>query len=237
MLDEIVNLCSADTRKDLWVKLLTQLEPKTMLEVGVWKGDFAANALHNIPSLTRYYMIDPWRHLNRWNKPLNTNSEDLERAYQEAIRATAFAKDKVIVLRGTTVEMIEKISDESIDLAYVDGDHTLRGIGIDLICVYPKIKPGGFIGGDDFEPSIWQHVPDFEPTLVFPFVIHFAEAVGAELFALNHRQFIMQKPLKGRQFRFHDPEHLYSRTDLLPLMSLPRRRSIIQRIVNRLRTL
>jgi predicted O-methyltransferase YrrM len=92
---------------------------------------------------------------HRWNKPLNTNDADLETARRAAIAATTFAASKVTVLRGTTIEVIGRIPDETLDFAYLDGDHTLRGIPIDLIKVYPKIKPGGVIGDDDFEPTPW----------------------------------------------------------------------------------
>ena len=226
-----------ETRIPLWDELLSRILPKTVLEVGVWKGDFAAWMLGTTLSIERYYMIDPWRRLDHWNKPLNTTAADLERAYQDAMRATAFAKDKVTVLRGTTIEMIDQIANDSLDFVYVDGDHTLRGIATDLVCVYPKLKPGAFIGGDDFWPSIWEHRPNFEPTLVFPFVVHFAEAVGAELWALDHGQFIMQKPRGGRHFQFHDPERLYAQTELLPLIPVPQRPNAVRRVARELRRL
>jgi hypothetical protein len=231
---KIISLPSCGTRLQLWAELLNLLTPRTVLEIGVWKGDFAENALRSASSITRFYMIDPWRHLDHWNKPLNTTSAELERAYQQAIHATAFAEDKVEVLRGTTAEMIRRIPDESLDLAYVDGDHTLRGITIDMICVYPKIKPGGCIGGDDFDPSIWQHGSRFEPTLVFPFVVYFAEAVGAELWALDFHQFLLRKPLNGGRFDFHDIHDLYGQTELMPLISLRPRRNIAREIAGKL---
>jgi hypothetical protein len=204
-----------------------------MLEIGVWRGEFAAYMLRNAPSITRYYMIDPWRHLERWNKPFNVASEELEQARRDAMDAVAFARDKVEVLRGTTLEVIDRIPDESIDLAYVDGDHTLRGITTDLISVYSKIRSGGYIGGDDFDPEIWHHGPKFEPTLVFPFALYFSEAVGAELWALDHGQFIMQKPMSGRQFAFHDERRIYQHTELLPLISQVARTSFTHRALRR----
>jgi len=42
-----------------------------MAELGVYRGDFAAEILQSCEGLTAYYMIDPWRHLNDWNKPAN----------------------------------------------------------------------------------------------------------------------------------------------------------------------
>ncbi len=168
-------------------------------------------------------MIDPWRRLDRWNKPLNTTDEELGAAYREAMQAVAFASDKVRVLHGTTTEVIDQIADKSLDFAYVDGDHTLRGITIDLVRLYPKIRPGGHIGGDDFEPAVWHHGPRFEPTLVFPLAVYFAEAVGAEIWALDDNQFLLRKPTAGSEFAFHDPQERYARSGLLGLVAPPSR--------------
>jgi hypothetical protein len=66
------------------------------------------------------------------------------------------------------MEVIDQITDGELDLAYIDGDHKLKGISIDLIRVYPKVRVGGFLCGDDFTRSVWEHKTSFEPTLVFP---------------------------------------------------------------------
>ena len=82
---------------------------------------------------------------------------------------TEFAGDKRIIQRGTTTEVLDQISAVSPDFVYIDGDLTLHGISIDLIKVYPKVRAGGWIGGDDFAHTVWQHQARYEPTLVFPF--------------------------------------------------------------------
>ncbi len=191
------------SRIDLWMNFLRLAEIETMVEVGVWKGDFAKEMLQACKDLKRYYMIDPWANLPDWNKPLNVKPQVFELAYAEAMKKTAFAASKLTVLRGRTKEVVGSIPDNSLDFAYIDGDHTLRGITIDLIQVLPKIKPGGFIGGDDFTSSPWQHSARFEPTLVFPYSVFFAEAMDMPIVALPYEQFLMQKRV-GTRFSFTD---------------------------------
>jgi hypothetical protein len=116
-------------------------------------------------------------------------------------------ESKRVVLRGRTTEVIEAIPDGSLDLAYIDADHTLRGITIDLINVWPKVRPGGFIGGDDLSPSIWQHPKNYEPSLVYPFAVYFAEAMNVPINALPHGQFLIQKVDEG--YSFTDPTGAY----------------------------
>ncbi len=165
-----------------------------MLELGVYAGEFSEHILRHCPGVKRYYMLDPWKHLDNWNKPLNVNQAEFDKVYAEAMRRTDFAAERRVVLRGRTVEVIEQIPDGSLDLAYIDGDHTLKGISIDMIRTYPKVKPGGIIGGDDYSPTIWHHPERFEPTLVCPFAAYFAESIGTPLVIFEQDQFAMVKP-------------------------------------------
>lgn len=183
----------APKRLDLWVSFLDAMGVDVMAEVGVYRGDFAARMLADCASLSRYYMIDPWRHLDDWNKPANKTDGTFERFYREVLSKTEAQADKRVVLRGRTVDVVDQIGEAELDFAYIDADHTLRGITTDLMKIYPKVRVGGWIGGDDFCRSIFQHPEQFEPTLVFPYAVYFAEAVGARIFALPHRQFLIEK--------------------------------------------
>ncbi len=184
-----------------------------MAEIGVYRGDFAAPVLQRCPGLTRYYMLDPWRHLSAWNKPANQDDAVFEKFLAEVKSKTAFAAEKTVFLRGKTTEVIDQVADGELDFAYIDADHTLRGISIDLIRVYPKVRVGGFLGGDDFSSSLWEHSTSFEPTLVFPFAVYFAEAVGATLYALPYSQFCLQKT-EGQRFEFVDLTGHYADLEL-----------------------
>ncbi|RKZ47186.1 MAG: hypothetical protein DRR08_32600 [Candidatus Parabeggiatoa sp. nov. 2] len=203
--EQIINGCVAQSthRVDLWLHFLQSTKAKHIVEVGVYRGDFASRLLEECDSIEKYYMIDPWRHLGSWNKPANKNDEVFEQFLSETKSKTDFAAEKRVILRGTTTEVIEEISDGELDFAYIDGDHTLKGITIDLIRVFPKIRVGGWIGGDDFSRTVWQHQTTFEPTLVFPFAVYFAEAVGARIYALPNAQFLIEKD-KVQSFAFID---------------------------------
>lgn len=186
-------LSGAPSRAELWTRFVDEAKAATVAEIGVYRGQFAQKLLAGAPGIARYYLIDPWRHLDDWNKPANKSDDVFEGFYREAMERTSEHEAKRVVLRGTTTEVIDEIPDGSVDFAYVDGDHTLRGITIDLIRVFPKIRDGGWIGGDDFSPSIWQHSAEFEPTLVFPLAVHFAEGMGARIYGLPHKQFLIEK--------------------------------------------
>ncbi len=193
--EQIIRNCvdNSNSRFDLWVQFLHSMKVKSMVELGVYKGDFASKILEKCDLIEKYYMIDPWRHLDNWNKPANQSDDVFEQYLLETKSKTDFAAQKRIILRGKTTEVVDEISDGELDFAYIDGDHTLKGITIDLIRLFPKVKTGGWIGGDDFSHTVWQHAATSEPTLVFPFAVYFAEAVGAQIYALPHLQFLITK--------------------------------------------
>lgn len=218
MLDKIAGIAVAGlpSRREIWKQIIHQTSAREVAEIGVWKGEFAEYILAECPSVTRYFMIDPWRQLDAWNKPFNVQQPNFDAVYTEAMSRTDFAADRRKILRGRTIDVIDSIPDHALDLAYIDGDHTLRGITIDLIRTYPKIRPGGILAGDDFTPSIWQHSEAFEPTMIFPFATYFAEAVGAPLVILPYNQFAIVKPTQlGNQFAITGLTEAYRDPSLL----------------------
>ena len=144
-------------RLDLWASFVKTADVRRVAEIGVYGGKLSERLLNDCPGIESYYMVDPWRHLDEWNKPANRDDTAFEEIYAKAMSRTEAHAAKRVVLRGTVREVIDDLPDEGLDFAYLDGDHTLRGITIDLVSVFPKVRPGGWIGGDDFRPSIWQH--------------------------------------------------------------------------------
>jgi len=223
---------AAANRVELWTRFVREAEVRQVAEIGVYRGRFAARMLADCPAIETYYMVDPWRNLEDWNKPANTSDDAFERIYREAMERTSAHASKRVVLRGTTTEVVDRMPDASLDFAYIDGDHTLRGITIDLIRVFPKVRPGGWIGGDDFTPSIWQHGDEYEPTLVFPLAVHFAEAVGARIYGLPHKQFLIEKTADS-DHAFTDLTGRYGDTGLRRQLAQREAPSLLQRLRRR----
>jgi len=184
------------TRYDRWSKFISDHGFKTVLEIGVFKGLLAEPLLRNCGNIKKYIMVDPWRNMPDWNSKYNF-SEDMESCFQETLKRTEFAKDKRDIKRGTTLEVIDEINDRSVDFAYVDGDHSLRGVSIDLIKTWDKISDTGYLAGHDLKSLCWKSDTDLEPYLVFPFAVYFAEAMNAKIYALPSSEFIISKGEKG----------------------------------------
>jgi hypothetical protein len=188
-IENAVNI--SNDRTNLWTNILSELDCKSLCEVGVWKGEFAESLLQRLNRIESYTLIDPWKNLPDWNKPANKSDIEFERIHDEAMKRVNPYKEKIIEIRATTKNAKKKIKNGSLDFVYIDGDHTLRGITIDLNAMLPKVRKYGFIGGDDFTKTIWQHGDKYSPTEVFPYAIYFAEANDLKIYTLPYNQFLI----------------------------------------------
>lgn len=203
-------------RFDMWADFVSKTNVRSIVEVGVWKGAFSRSVMERCEGISEYHLVDPWRNLPLWNKPLNVDNAEFEAAYEETVRNVSRFRDITKLWRGTSQEINGEFTDNSMDFIYIDGDHTLRGISIDLILWSAKVKHGFYIAGDDFCPTIWQHDPRYEPTLVFPFAVHFAEAMGYRIYGLPFNQFLIEINREGsRSFEFIDLAGAYRNSQLL----------------------
>lgn len=127
------------------------------VEVGVFDGKLSAYLLGHRPELT-LTMVDPWaacppdaRYAKSGDTKGRLKQSDFDRAYAAAMAATDFAKGRRVVMRCSSVEAAGKTSEHSLDFVFVDGDHTYDGTCEDIQAWLPKLKPGGWLCGHDFE--------------------------------------------------------------------------------------
>lgn len=168
-------------RIEYWAEKINSRDYRRIVEVGVDRGDFADGILRRCPMVDSYLMVDPWRTLPDWNKPLA--ARDHEAAWKAARQVKERHSPRVQMMQTTSAAALRwaVVSDEpGWDLIYIDGDHSLHGIVIDLGW-FEHLRPHGTLGGDDAVEDYWHHGPDYEPTLVLPVVAAFAERINHRL--------------------------------------------------------
>lgn len=60
---------------------------------------------------------------------------------------------KIIERRGTSDDMIKMLDEDSIDFAYIDGDHSPEQVYKDAVNIFTKVKKNGIILFDDY---MWE---------------------------------------------------------------------------------
>ncbi|MDH3475776.1 MAG: class I SAM-dependent methyltransferase [Rhodospirillales bacterium] len=129
-------------------------------EIGVFKGDFSRQILDQAKP-AKLYLIDPWENIydpglsKSWYAAGSPNDmPSLYDAVQKRFEPE-IAAGQVELCRGFSADAMARFDDNSLDFAYVDGDHRFEGVSADLELAFAKVRPGGVIAADDHKLGGW----------------------------------------------------------------------------------
>jgi hypothetical protein len=120
------------------------------VEIGVFKGQHAESLLQNL-DIERLYLVDPYAvyGTDDVRKYCGEEKDSLELAKKECEERLTPHNNKIVwVFKGST-EALKEIPD-NLDFVYIDGNHEEQFVREDIANYYPKVRPGGVIGGHDF---------------------------------------------------------------------------------------
>jgi hypothetical protein len=164
-------------------------------EIGVWKGDFSAEILRlNQPA--KLHLIDPWKYQagEEYQEALYGGGMAKSQGFMDTVWesvlarfATEIERGLVEVHRGFSEQLAPEFRDEYFDWVYIDGNHLYEFVKRDLESFYPKVRPGGFLAGDDYHNSGWWDGG------VKRAVDAFVDLGLAEVVSTSADQFVLQK--------------------------------------------
>ena len=137
---------------DSLVKLLNQVStrlnvPLEMAEVGVAAGDTSVRLFAEFPNLTMW-LVDPYEDYQR------TRASEMRPLLVTLVVNTQPYRDRRKLLIIPSPAAAELVPDNSLDLVFLDGNHTYDGVKADLLGWWPKLKStGSIMCGDDYRPK------------------------------------------------------------------------------------
>lgn len=168
----------SQTRAD---QVLARVPPGARgVEVGVFQGQMSAALLRGDPAL-QLVMVDSWEadgaayegDSGDWHAALGQAAQD-EFAKAAEKRVAPF-QERAAIWRTRSEEAAANFPDGAADFVFLDGDHSETGCRRDIAAWLPKVKPGGWLCGHDYENVDF---PDFGVTAA---VDAFVAAAGLEL--------------------------------------------------------
>jgi len=126
--------------------------PAAIAEIGVLDGRTSRILLQRRPRL-HVTMVDRWGELPNAAGGLDApvTARRAEALMAEAFRGTAFAADRRRILRGDSAKMAASVADGSLDLVFIDADHSEAGCRRDIEAWAPKLRDGGILCGHDID--------------------------------------------------------------------------------------
>lgn len=135
-------------------------ENSIFVEIGTWKGDFA-EALLKYTRCKKLYCVDPYRHFTNDEYPDAMNDlsqQDFDTVYENVKTRLSKYGDRVEFIRRPSTDAAQLIADNTVDFAYIDGNHDYAYVDADIKAWYPKIKTGGYLCGDDvYSHNLEEH--------------------------------------------------------------------------------
>lgn len=161
-------------------------------EVGVWKGDFSKKILrHTSPE--RLHLIDPWVFqpafpFRKFGGKKAKEQADMDAIFKK-VKKRFRNNPEVVIHRESSHEALAGFDDDHLDWVYLDGNHAFDYIMEDLRLGFAKVRPGGFVTGDDYT---WGRKCGFPVEMA---VRRFVEERSLEdQIEILDSQYIIQKP-------------------------------------------
>lgn len=144
------------------------------VEVGVLRGRLSEYLLANHLGIT-LHMVDWWQPADaearawadgreQWVE--EQTPEQVEDSYHAARDVAARFGGRAVIHRGKSVDVAAEFADASLDFVFIDADHRYEAVVADIASWFPKVKPGGWVGGHDYglptlEGSVSRAVDEF----------------------------------------------------------------------------
>jgi hypothetical protein len=135
-------------RKDLGQLLDHFKLPRIVAELGNAEGLFSKQILEW--GIDQFYMVDTWESIKGQAGDGGFANSWHHNNFNEAMERVSPWKEKVVVLRGLTKDMIPQIPYNHLGMVYIDAAHDYSSVYTDLTLSYPKVVSGGIISGHDY---------------------------------------------------------------------------------------
>lgn len=144
----------------IFAKIIAEVRPKIIVEVGTWKGASAINMARLAPE-AKVYCVDTW--LGGIDHDLNqdvaTSILDRDRGYPRQYFqflhnvANAGLQERIIPVVQTSINGARLLDAHGIipDMVYIDASHEYPDAFWDMWAYYDLLRPGGIMFGDDFD--------------------------------------------------------------------------------------
>jgi Methyltransferase domain len=144
---------------------LLELMPKASVcaEIGVWKGNFSKKILNRVQPST-LHLIDPWKFVQEegyeladYGGKVAKSQADMDGLFERVRErfADEISRGVVHIHRATSTEAGATFPDDYLDWVYIDANHSYEFVRDDLLLFHVKVKPGGYLTGDDYGIKGW----------------------------------------------------------------------------------
>jgi hypothetical protein len=150
---------------DVIPSLINRFNLKTMAEIGVAFAGHLEAILTNT-KIEKSYAIDPYLLFDSSTDSFSFENQNYTQANYDELFLFAKTRldvfgDRVSFIKDTSVNASKSIMENSLDIVFIDGEHTFEALKDDIQNWVPKVKKGGLISGHDYGHGNFPDVKRF----------------------------------------------------------------------------
>ena len=142
---------------EILLDLITKNDYRSYVEIGLGHGITLKHLLSNIEDkYFVFYGIDPFeRYEGLHRKGLKHSESSFENNKIETLEASS--DDRFVFYNEYSHDAVGRFELGSVDLVFIDGNHTFKYVKQDIEDWYPIVSKGGILAGHDYYPSGRTH--------------------------------------------------------------------------------
>ena len=151
--------------QDLYKRMVREAEsPAHFVEVGAFLGksaSFMAVEIINSGKQIIFDVVDTFEGSPQVKEERKFTNEVTGDYYSQFLSNIKPACGYIRPFPMTSRLAAERYKILSLDFVYIDASHDYKSVQADINAWYPKVKPGGYIGGHDYRsncPGVWRAV-------------------------------------------------------------------------------
>lgn len=127
-----------------------------IIEVGVFLGRSALALADNSDWGSVIYCVDPYASYNDEGVQKTVEADSWDGVYEQARHNLYYpygnleTSNRVVFFREPSARAALRFRDHTIDMVFIDGDHSYRSVLNDITAWERAVKPGGLICGHDY---------------------------------------------------------------------------------------
>jgi hypothetical protein len=136
------------------IKVIRENHYKSFVEVGVWEGQNIVGIAKEFSDAI-CYGVDPYDYMEYNNQfSLKDGKTNLLKTESENVYQKTYAYTKKYsnfqLIRKPSFDAVNHFEDESIDIVFIDANHSYESVKNDIDLWLPKVKTGGVLSGHDY---------------------------------------------------------------------------------------
>lgn len=147
-------------RFEVLEELIKKYGYKSMIEIGVGRGEVLEHILKTVDPPFTYNGVDPYQEYVEYSNDVNSKKDRITKNHSALMRIMDETKTgmTVVMMRTFSHKAVKVFESNSIDLVFVDGNHSFNYVLQDILLYWRVVSENGIMSLHDYHDKKFSGV-------------------------------------------------------------------------------